>query len=211
MIRNTWLFGKCRPEAPSPICTAEPSVELFCGLCPPDSYFTGEAELWRAGHVQAGTCFQQSCGSAARGGLTRMLAWAFFLPLKNLFCRCLVAYYLFNGEYYTESDLCYSLNGKRDLLFLFVLVTDWHLLWALAIYHYKDSIRCFYSCWPSLSPERCSEWADMRHSVLGENLAGQVFKLLRYFQELILWAQFLHLLLSTKALKSMKVMPAPCN
>ena len=48
-------------------------------------------------------------------------------------------YYLFNGEYYTGSDLCcYSLNGKRDLFLLFVLVANWHLPWALAIYLYKD-------------------------------------------------------------------------
>ena len=149
MIRNTWLFGKCRPEAPSPRCTAEPSVELFHRLCLPDSYFTGEAELWRTGHVQAGTCLQQSCGSAARGGHTRILTWTFLFTLKKqtnnfysvgvLFCRCLFAYYLFNGEYYTGSDLCcYSLNGKRDLFLLFVLVTNWHLPWALAIYLYKD-------------------------------------------------------------------------
>ena len=52
---------------------------------------------------------------------------------------------------------------------------------------------CF-SCWPSTPPERNLGWrSGMRHSVYWEKLAEQV---LRYFQEKILWAQFLHLLLS---------------
>ena len=44
--------------------------------------------------------------------------------------------------------------------------THWHLPWVLAIYLYKDWIRCC-SCWVSTPPERSSGWrAETRHSVL---------------------------------------------
>ena len=42
-------------------------------------------------------------------------------------------------------------------------------------------------------------------------LAGQVFSQLRYSQELILWTQFLYILISRKALKSFMVMTVPCD
>ena len=53
-------------------------------------------------------------------------------------------------------------------------------------------------------PERSSAWrAEMGHSLLWENLAERSSD--RYFQEQIFWAQFLHLLISRKALISFMV------
>ena len=60
--------------------------------------------------------------------------------------------------------------------------------------------------WPSTPSEGSSGWtAGMRRS--GEN--GQSQSSDRYSQELTLWAQFLHLLISKKALKSFLVTSAP--
>ena len=76
--------------------------------------------------------------------------------------------------------------------------THWHLPWVLAIYLYKDWITCCCSCWFSTFPESSSGWtAEFRHSVLGggrgdwKNGSSDT-----YFQESILWAQFLYLLVS---------------
>ena len=56
-------------------------------------------------------------------------------------------------------------------------------------------------------PERSSEWrAEMRHCVLRENLPRQIFRYLDIFQGKILWALFLHLLVSSKTLKSFMLM-----
>ena len=80
---------------------------------------------------------------------------------------------------------------------------------ALAIYLCKDQITSHYSCWPSTPPERSSGWSSgMRHSVLWKK-NWQNGSSDRYFQEKILWAQFLHLLVSRKALQSFMVTSAP--
>ena len=57
-------------------------------------------------------------------------------------------------------------------------------------------------------PERSSGWCFRGEALFsfGGKLAEQVF---RYFQELILWAQFLYLLVSSKALKSFLVTTVP--
>lgn len=120
MVRNIGLFGTFRsepPPPPIPRCTSESSMELFLRLYPPDTYSMGEAKPWRSRHRQA--CFvltEQRCGSAARFGRTRILPWPFFLPFKKnpVFCRCFVAYYIFNGEYYIVSGFCF-LIGKRGI------------------------------------------------------------------------------------------------
>ena len=53
----------------------------------------------------------------------------------------------------------------------------------------------------SCRPSGCSAWrSGLRHSVLWENWQNRS-RIVRYFQE-ILWGQFLHLLVSRKALKS---------
>ena len=43
----------------------------------------------------------------------------------------------------------------------------------------------------------------MRHSVLWEKTGRTGLQIVRYFQEMILWAQFLHFLISRKALKAL--------
>ena len=77
--------------------------------------------------------------------------------------------------------------------------------WAHAICLYRDWIRSHCSCWPSTSPEKCSGWrSGVRHSLLWET--GRTgFQIVRYFQEKILLAQFLHLLVPRKTLKSFVV------
>ena len=76
--------------------------------------------------------------------------------------------------------------------------------------HLPLHMSCF-NCWPWTHPERSSGWrSGMKHSVLWEN--WQKRSLDSYFQEaIILWAQFLHLVISRKALKSFMVMSAPCD
>ena len=60
----------------------------------------------------------------------------------------------------------------------------------------------------STPPERSPEWrSGMRPSVLWANWQNRSSD--RYFQEKILWAQFLHLFISRKALKSFMVMSTP--
>ena len=58
---------------------------------------------------------------------------------------------------------------------------------------------------------RSSRWrAEMRRSVLSENWQHSL-QFVRYSQELILWAQFLYFLISTKALKSFIVTTVSCD
>ena len=62
----------------------------------------------------------------------------------------------------------------------------------------------------STPPERSPEWwSGVRPSVLWVNWQNRSSD--RYFQEKILWAQFLHLFISRKALKSFMVMSTPCD
>ena len=51
--------------------------------------------------------------------------------------------------------------------------------------------------------------SGMRRFVLGKNWHNRFQRVLDYVQELILWAQFLHLLISRKALNSFMVTSAP--
>ena len=51
----------------------------------------------------------------------------------------------------------------------------------------------------------------MRHSVIRETLAKTGFQIARYFQEPILWAQFLYLLMSRKLIKSFMMTTVPCD
>ena len=47
------------------------------------------------------------------------------------------------------------------------------------------------------TPERSSGWrSEMRHSVLWKKTGRRGLQIVRYFQETILWAQFLHLFIS---------------
>ena len=65
------------------------------------------------------------------------------------------------------------------------------------------------SCQPSTPPERSSGWRSrVRHTLLWETDSTGL-QIVRYFQEKILWAQFLHKLLSRKTLKSLTVISAP--
>lgn len=65
---------------------------------------------------------------------------------------------------------------------------------------------CFHSCWFSTSPKgvqgREQKWGTLCSM---EKLSRQVL-IVRYFQELISWAQFLYLLIFRKALKSLVLM-----
>ena len=62
------------------------------------------------------------------------------------------------------------------------------------------------------TPWRSWGWREeMGHSVLREKLAGQVLQIVRYSQELILWAQFSYNLISRKAPKSFTVMTVSCD
>lgn len=65
----------------------------------------------------------------------------------------------------------------RSLLRVFQMsTTHWHLPWTLASY-LKYGIMCCCSCWTLTLPEESSGWkGEMRHSVLREELAGQVFR-----------------------------------
>ena len=86
-------------------------------------------------------------------------------------------------------------------------VTNWHLPGALAFYLQEDWILCYCSCWPSASKESSWRRAEMRHSAEGEGAGGTARSSGRYFQELILWAQFLYL--SKQALNSFMVTSVP--
>ena len=89
-----------------------------------------------------------------------------------------------------------------------VPTTDWHLPSTST----KMKIMSCWSCWPSTPPEKSSGWrAEMRHSVLRGKAGRTALQIVRYFQEMILWAQFLHLFVSRKALKSLTVTSAPCE
>lgn len=82
---------------------------------------------------------------------------------------------------------------------------NWRL--AFAIWLYKDWITSHCSCCPSTPPERSSMWrSEVRHSMLWENRKNRSSDI--YIQE-ILWAQFLRLLISRKALKCFMVTSAP--
>ena len=88
-----------------------------------------------------------------------------------------------NGECHLQIDTCHlPLQGS-----------NYELLWLLLS-----------------PPERSPEWrSGMRPSVLWANWQNRSSD--RYFQEKILWAQFLHLFICRKALKSFMVMSAPCD
>ena len=89
--------------------------------------------------------------------------------------------------------------------------TNLHLPLALAIYLYEDWNMCCCSCWFSTLPE------EFRVERRNEALRAQEKNWLAdlqvaiYFQELILLAQFLYLLMSRKALDSFMVMIAPVS
>ena len=65
-------------------------------------------------------------------------------------------------------------------------------------------------CWPLTLPDRWSAWkSGMRHCVFWKT--GRTgLQIVWYFWE-ILWAQFLHFLLSRETLKSFMVMSTPCD
>ena len=85
---------------------------------------------------------------------------------------------------------------------------NWSL--ALGICLYMDWIMSCCSCMTLNTPERSSGWrSGVGRSVLWENWQNRSSG--RYFQEKLLWVQFLHLLLSRKALKSFTVTSAPCD
>ena len=78
---------------------------------------------------------------------------------------------------------------------------------ALASYLYKDWVMCWCSCWPS-TPLKGVQGAEQRWGTLclSEGRTGRTgLQILRYSQELILWAKFLYLLISWKALRSFMV------
>ena len=86
----------------------------------------------------------------------------------------------------------------------------WLSDWALAVYLDKDWIICCYCCWPSAAP-----WKEFKEEIRNEALwdwekPGKTgLQIVRYSQELVLWAQLLCLLISRKALKSFMVKTAP--
>ena len=81
-------------------------------------------------------------------------------------------------------------------------ITIWHLPEVLATCLYKDWIICCCSCWLSTPPEGV-ESTNEALCALGNCQDRSLDS--RYSQELILWAQFLYLLLSRKVLKSFMV------
>ena len=65
---------------------------------------------------------------------------------------------------------------------------------------------CCYSCWFSTPPEGV-QGGEQKWGILCSWKTGRTsLQIVRYFQELILWAQFLYLLISRKALKSFVMM-----
>ena len=75
---------------------------------------------------------------------------------------------------------------------------NYKLALSLCLYKYIPS------CWPSTHSERSSGIRKEALCVLGKTgIVG--LQIVRYFQEKILWAQFLHLLISRKVLKSFMV------
>ena len=82
--------------------------------------------------------------------------------------------------------------------------TNWHLPWVLAIYLYKDYIMLL-----QLLTSNTLEKVQGGEQTWGPLCSGKSgwtgLQIVRYSQELILWAQFLHLLISRKPLKSFMV------
>ena len=77
---------------------------------------------------------------------------------------------------------------------------------ALALYLYKDQIMCCCSCWP-LAPLEGAQDGEQKWGTLCSSKPGRTgLPIVRYSQELIFWAQFLHLLVPRKTLKSFMVM-----
>ena len=90
--------------------------------------------------------------------------------------------------------------------------THRHLPWEPAIYLYKDSILCCCSCWPSTPTERSSGWRNEALCAGGEGETGRSgLQIVRYFQEPILYTQFLYLLICRKALKSFMETIVSCD
>ena len=91
-----------------------------------------------------------------------------------------------------------------SLVTLFIIVVTYKL--ALAICLYNDQTMSCYSCWPSNTL-----WKEFRMEIRNEALCalGKTsrtgLQILRYFQEVILWAWFLHLLIPRKVLKCFMV------
>ena len=101
----------------------------------------------------------------------------------------------------------YSGSTGRNYSLLSETIMSWRL--ALGICLYMDWFMSHSNYWPSTPPERSSGWrSGVRHSELWENWWTDLY-IVRYFQEKILWTQFLHLLITRKALKSFMVMSVP--
>ena len=96
-----------------------------------------------------------------------------------------------------------------------VSTTNWHLPWALAIYLSTSArVKCIYcyNYWPSTPPEKSLGWRAENEALCAQGTTGRTgLQIVRYFQEPISWAQFLYLLISRKALKSLMVMTVPLH
>ena len=68
-----------------------------------------------------------------------------------------------------------------------------------------------YSCWPS-TPLKGVQLEIRNEAFCAQGKTGRIgLQVVRYFQELILWAQFLYLLTSRKALKSCMTTTVPVD
>ena len=83
---------------------------------------------------------------------------------------------------------------------------------SLTICLYQDEVTSHCSHCPSTHCERSSgQRSGMRHSVLWEKVAEQAFRELDIFRRRFYEPNFLHLLKSRKALKSLTGISAPCD
>ena len=146
-----------------------------------------------------------------------------FLTQDNL-CVCACVYVFYPcfpkiGKWETETVLApcdrvfnNSANMKWNEHQSSVSATHRHLPWEPAIYLYKDSILCCCSCWPSTPAERSSGWRKEALCAGGEGETGRSgLQIVKYFQEPILYTQFLYLLICRKALKSFMETIVSCD
>ena len=89
------------------------------------------------------------------------------------------------------------------------IIVNWSL--ALAIYHLPLESWATAAADPQHSLKR-AQGNDQKWGTLCSEKTGRTgLQIVRYFQKKTLWAQFLHLLISGKALKSFMGRSAPCD
>ena len=87
--------------------------------------------------------------------------------------------------------------------------TDWTTTRSFAICLCGDWTLCCCSCWPSTPPVGSPGWRSGKTQLALWKTGRTGLQIVRYFQELILWAQFLHLLISRKVVNSFMVTSVP--